>query len=716
MRIVNRAGWLAGMALAVLPLASAGARAQVGEPGAEGDDYASGEYGRIRDARGTVRIVRALWNDEQGVTDDGGVNSPIFPADAIFTESDQRVEVQLAGGTLVWLDGAAQLTFLALPSPHATVADNTVLQLSAGTVRLGANLGRDEEFRVDTPAASIYPLDDADLRVEVRAGGLTRVESRRGVIEVVSGGASVLVRSGMATEIAVGALPRQPELFNTLSSDGFDRYVELRKEAYQYQAGYAGSPEVYRELPGEVQPYYRELSAHGSWVLTDDYGYVWRPGAVPADWRPYHHGHWAYGPHGSFWVSGEPWGWAPYHYGRWTWLPAYGWCWSPGSVFAGAWVSWSWGSTYVGWSPLDYWGYPAYRSVWYHGYYDPFAWTFVSFNYVYYRDCARYYKNWDDVDRHVHGNAVVTRPPRVAPGRLAASESARASALREVRGDSGHRIAAGPRERPSASRSFRSVESRLTEGRGDQPAAPRRTLAAPAGRTRTVPLSQGGRVGARSAASGRERLPVARAPLAGSARPAQPAPGARTGLPPAARTPVASLQQGSPKTGVGASPGTADGVRDLYRRMSRPRPTREEPGAAPAEADDPPRAPAAKPSRTAPTKSGGSRPPGRSTRSEGSGGKSVQRTANVGAAPARPPRYEPAPSRVASQAGGPRAVRLADRRPPAVGRTIVPQQAPEARAPKRGAAARPSAQRVPAHSPAPGAGAARGAAGRKGRR
>ena len=27
----------------------------------------------------------------------------------------------------------------------------------------------------------------------------------------------------------------------------------------------------------------------------------------------------------------------------------------------------------MGWSPLDYWNYPAYRSVLHHGYYDPFV-------------------------------------------------------------------------------------------------------------------------------------------------------------------------------------------------------------------------------------------------------------------------------------------------------------------------------------------------------
>ena len=89
-----------------------------------------------------------------------------------------------------------------------------------------ASLRTDEEFRIDTPAGSIYLLGDGDFRIEVTGTGHTRVISRRGVAEAGGQLGSVLVRGGMHTEIYPNSLPAQPEPFNTFASDGFDRWVE----------------------------------------------------------------------------------------------------------------------------------------------------------------------------------------------------------------------------------------------------------------------------------------------------------------------------------------------------------------------------------------------------------------------------------------------------------------------------------------------------------
>ena len=561
------------------------ARDAVGNPLDElGDDYAAGDYGRVRDAENGLTILRSDWDHEGGVTDEGDLNSPVFPGDRITTGGDQRVEVELAGGTLVWIDRATDMTFLSLPEPYAEIADNTVLQLARGRMRVSASLGEDDEIRVDTPAASVYPVGDADVRIAVEPDGRTRVESRRGVVEVVGSGGSVLLRSGTHTEVAPGLLPYDPAPFNTFSGDGLDRYVAERQEAYRYRDGYGGGPEVYRELPRSVQPYYRELSTYGNWFYTDEYGYVWQPSGLAADWRPYHDGYWAYGPGGYFWVSHEPWGWAPYHYGRWSWVGSFGWCWSPGRIFAGAWVSWSWGSVYVGWSPLDYWNCPPYRSAWYYGYYDPFCWTFVSYHHIHHRHYARYSVGWGQVSHHVHRNAVVTRPPRVAPGKLASSASAREQALREVRDDRGRALTARERARPERGSSFRSGETRLPSAsrRADRRDA---TVRAPEGRARTIPPTRRSRESLpdrRSAErGGRERLPVATAPRNRSVPQREAAgrsasPGREQSLAPGAR-PRPEASSADSRT---ERQGTAERVRDLYRRMSEPRTTRDRPSAS----------------------------------------------------------------------------------------------------------------------------------------
>jgi uncharacterized protein YkuJ len=65
----------------------------------------------------------------------------------------------------------------------------------------------------------------------------------------------------------------------------------------------------------------QDLNQYGDWEQDDDYGTVWYPTTVAADWAPYRFGHWAWiGPWGWTWVDSLPWGFAPYHYGRWVHL------------------------------------------------------------------------------------------------------------------------------------------------------------------------------------------------------------------------------------------------------------------------------------------------------------------------------------------------------------------------------------------------------------
>lgn len=97
--------------------------------------------------------------------------------------------------------------------------------------------------------------------------------------------------------------------------------------------------------------FYDELSPYGRWIDCS-YGQCWVPERVSADWQPYTNGQWAYTDYGWTWMSDDPWGGNPYHYGTWASLDRYGWCWIPGTVWAPAWVTWSYGNNYVGWAPL----------------------------------------------------------------------------------------------------------------------------------------------------------------------------------------------------------------------------------------------------------------------------------------------------------------------------------------------------------------------------
>jgi len=100
------------------------------------------------------------------------------------------------------------------------------------------------------------------------------------------------------------------------------------------------------------QTFYDQLGDQGSWIQTDDYGYVFQPNVSDPNWAPYTQGHWVYTDAGWTWASDEPWGWATYHYGRWANIDGTGWVWVPGYRWAPAWVSWRYGGGYAGWAPL----------------------------------------------------------------------------------------------------------------------------------------------------------------------------------------------------------------------------------------------------------------------------------------------------------------------------------------------------------------------------
>ena len=502
--------------------------AQADDPNGYGDGYQSGAYGRIRAAEGGATIARA--DAENAPVDNAGVNAPIFPGDTVSTDGGQRVEIQLAGGTLVRIDRGSVLVFQSLPNPSAKYQDNTVLALNAGSVRIASRLDEKDEFRIDTRAASVYLLGEGEFRIESDDRGVTQLASLRGVAEVVGNEASVLVRGGMTTAAVAGSAPETPRAYTTFSSDGFDRWCDARDDFYRGQARSAGAEEQPEALPEEVRPYQAELSHHGTWTVDATYGSVWYPSGVSASWRPYTNGYWSYGPGGYFWVSYEPWGWAPFHYGNWQWTAYRGWCWVPGPVFAGAWVSWSWGAAYVGWAPLDYWGRPGWiGGPYYSGYYDPGCWTFVGYNHLASRQIPRYAVPLRTVGDDLRHSTVVARAPSVDPRRIAESPAWRERARREVAGDRSAHM--------NPSRADRIPERRLADVQNQmlrRPAqaqavtrAPRDTAVAPSTDRRTI------------APNSRRILDDPRAASPSSIRPE-----------------------------------TRDDVRELYQRMSRPRETR----------------------------------------------------------------------------------------------------------------------------------------------
>src|SRR5262249_51787258 len=131
--------------------------------------------------------------------------------------------------------------------------------------------------------------------------GSARFDGERSRIEVQAGETASIGGSPVNVTLDEG---------NTTPFDDWALAREHREVAA------AQSPSAQYVPPGMTG--YQDLDANGRWTPTPDYGPVWYPSAVPADWEPYHYGHWAFvPPWGWTWVDDAPWGFAPFHYGRW---------------------------------------------------------------------------------------------------------------------------------------------------------------------------------------------------------------------------------------------------------------------------------------------------------------------------------------------------------------------------------------------------------------
>ncbi|MBP1612175.1 MAG: hypothetical protein H6Q01_838, partial [Acidobacteria bacterium] len=273
------------------------------------------------------------------------VNYPVFAGERIESDSGQRAELQLPDGTLLRVDRDTEVAFDDFGSRDG---GTSVVAMSRGQVQLVIGSARGGEgLRIDTPSASIYPLDASVVRVDVDPGDAVRVSVASGRVEVATESGSVVLVSGERTAVVPGSAPRDPWRFAAGTRDGFDAWAAQRDSEDPSGVAMSEAGAEYEALPEEVQPYYGELSEAGDWVYTEDYGWAFQP-SVGADWQPYQDGQWYPSPAGDpVWVGAEPWGWATWRYGSWNFNLGYGgWLWVPGASWGPANVWWYYGPSY----------------------------------------------------------------------------------------------------------------------------------------------------------------------------------------------------------------------------------------------------------------------------------------------------------------------------------------------------------------------------------
>ncbi len=280
-----------------------------------GQDDPPPEAGRISYISGNVS-VQAVTSDEWG---QAYPNLPVGPGDRIFTDSDGRAELQI-GQTYIRVG----------PNTDVTLVDdsqfNIHVGLAQGSIRLHSyKLWPRQLLDVSTPNGNAEFADSGDLRIDVTPNDGATVFTNLGQFADITAAGEYRqeLDYGQSLELA-GSNPVYPQWLQPAGPDDLDSWSQQRD---QHLARVVSFQYVSPDIPGAA-----DLDASGDWQPATEYGAVWFPRGVAADWQPYHYGHWINrDPWGWTWVEDESWGYAPFHYGRWVNYQNR-WGWVPGPV------------------------------------------------------------------------------------------------------------------------------------------------------------------------------------------------------------------------------------------------------------------------------------------------------------------------------------------------------------------------------------------------
>jgi hypothetical protein len=248
-------------------------------------------------------------------------NFAVTAGDNVWVSDGGRAELDV-GAIQVWLSGGANVYFEQFDD------QSLVARLAQGSmaVRIRAWDAQDA-LRIITQQGEVAPLQPGFY--VINAGGAyapTSLGVRSGQAEVIGGGPAQLVNRGET--VVLDGIGVRFDSYGTSAIGGFEAWAISRdRRIERWESRYAGS----------VSPWMigaRDLDEYGSWSTQYEYGRVWFPTTVAANWAPYRFGRWSWvQPWGWTWVDDAPWGFAPFHYGRWVRVGGR-WGWSPGEYVA----------------------------------------------------------------------------------------------------------------------------------------------------------------------------------------------------------------------------------------------------------------------------------------------------------------------------------------------------------------------------------------------
>ncbi len=375
-----------------------------------------------------------------GGAEQAEVHRPVLSGDRVELGTGSRAELLLADRTRAYLGSDTRIVLEQVAFSADSTARTTRLELVSGelVLRVPESALGDELPVIGTPAGRIYLQDSGNYRIRWGNDRGLELTVRRGWAELLTSKGSMVVRESETARF----VPHRSDLPEVLAAGPSSTLERWQREI---ESGVEGRAARVRYVEPELSYAAAMLDSYGTWVLIDSSWY-WRP-TVGYDWRPYWNGRWHWTPSGYLWVGYDPWGWVPDHYGTWVYHPRWGWCWRPGSVFAPAWVYWSWGPTWTGWCPIGLYvydtpwmGWRGFRFGiygWARTSWSVFVdWTFVPTRWVCSRDWTRHRRYGREM-AHRQGRdlveGVITTDSRpLPPERLDRPEEIPALFRREV--------------------------------------------------------------------------------------------------------------------------------------------------------------------------------------------------------------------------------------------------------------------------------------------
>ena len=243
------------------------------------------------------------------------VNFPVAEDGWFATDPNSRTEFRV-GTDSIFLANNTEAGFTRLRDKDLQLA------LQQGRVALHRRQPNQESStEVDIARGGIWLLQRGEYDIDAGdADRSTRIAVFVGSARFVGGGVDITIKAGDAL-----VLSGTDTLSATVEPATVDEFVRWCRAHDYHEDRLAAPHHVSPAMTG-----FEELDSYGIWAREADYGEVWFPKSVPADWAPYREGRWVWiEPWGWNWVDDEPWGFAPCHYGRWARIHDR-WAWVPG--------------------------------------------------------------------------------------------------------------------------------------------------------------------------------------------------------------------------------------------------------------------------------------------------------------------------------------------------------------------------------------------------